>query len=241
MNRFGVETVIVIGLQLLTRLKCLHEHNYIYRDLKPANILISAADSFPHLLYLVDFGLTKKEDCDNPNRKVSSQAAEKFINDNPGEKSVKTAQESLAEFVKHEKTNFKVVGTAFYAALAAHLPSKKYLKKDDIESLLFLLSYFGLGQLPWKYKSTQEGLHKLMKAKLRVTAQELFPTKVFPTAFQCMFHYIRSIPDDVPLDYGYLYGQFKAAASKTALGTQIVVRRLDWMEESLSSGSEEFE
>jgi hypothetical protein len=29
--------------------------------------------------------------------------------------------------------------------LAAHLPAKKYLKKDDVESLLFLLSYFGVG------------------------------------------------------------------------------------------------
>lgn len=44
-----------------------------------------------------------------------------------------------------EKDNFRVVGTAMYAGLAAHLPNKKYLKKDDIESLLFLLSYFGVG------------------------------------------------------------------------------------------------
>jgi len=44
-----------------------------------------------------------------------------------------------------EQDNFRVVGTAMYAALAAHLPNKKYLKKDDIESLLYLLSYFGMG------------------------------------------------------------------------------------------------
>jgi hypothetical protein len=44
-----------------------------------------------------------------------------------------------------EKDNFRVVGTAMYAALAAHLPNKNYLKKDDVESLFFLLSYFALG------------------------------------------------------------------------------------------------
>ena len=44
-----------------------------------------------------------------------------------------------------EKDNLRVVGTAMYAGLAADLPNKKYLKKDDLESLLFLLSYFGLG------------------------------------------------------------------------------------------------
>ena len=44
-----------------------------------------------------------------------------------------------------EQDNFRVVGTAMYAALAAHLPNKKYLMKDDVESLLFLLSYFSMG------------------------------------------------------------------------------------------------
>ena len=67
-----------------------------------------------------------------------------------------------------------------YAALAAHLPNKKYLKKDDIESLLFLLSYFGVGQLPWRYKTNQEGLEKMMHYKYEIKPKELFPPNVFP-------------------------------------------------------------
>ena len=57
----------------------------------------------------------------------------------------KTAKQTLKDYILEEQDNFRVVGTAMYAALAAHLPNKKYLKKDDIESLLFLLSYFGVG------------------------------------------------------------------------------------------------
>ena len=72
-----------------------------------------------------------------------------------------------------EVDNFRVVGTAMYAALAAHLPNKKYLKKDDIESLLFLLSY----------KTNQEGLEKMMQYKYDIKPKELFPPDVFPKNF----------------------------------------------------------
>lgn len=84
-----------------------------------------------------------------------------------------------------------MVGTAMYAALAAHLPNKKYLKKDDIESLFFLLSYFGVGQLPWRYKTNQDGLEKMMQYKFEIKAKELFPPEIFPPQFGKLFEYIR--------------------------------------------------
>ena len=34
--------------------------------------------------------------------------------------------------MEQEKDNFRVVGTAMYAALAAHLPNKNYLKKETM-------------------------------------------------------------------------------------------------------------
>ena len=103
-----------------------------------------------------------------------------------------------------KKDNFRVVGTVMYAALGAHLPKKDYLKKDDIESLLFLLSHFGVGQLPWKYSFDQDGLRKTMYHKCAIKPEELFPAEVFPCQFQKLFEYIRQIPDDQEVDYEYL-------------------------------------
>jgi len=108
----------------------------------------------------------------------------------------KTAMMTLKEYMNDDKDNFRVVGTAMYAALAAHLPNKKYLKKDDIESLLFLLSYFGMGQHPWRYKTNQEGLEKMMHYKFEIKPKELFPPNVFPPQFAKLYEYIRFIPDD---------------------------------------------
>lgn len=100
---------------------------------------------------MIDFGLAKKESSTNPpvdTTKGKSGAGadndpENIIDPKTGKK--KTAMQTLKEFMIEEQDNFRVVGTAMYAALAAHLPNKKYLKKDDIESLFFLLSYFGVG------------------------------------------------------------------------------------------------
>ena len=138
---------------MMNRLNSIHSQGYIHRDLKPANVTIGNDSNEAHFVYLIDFGLAKKESSTNPpvdNTKGKAAEApgpnndpESIIDKVTGKK--KTAMQTLKEFMVEEQDNFRVVGTAMYAALAAHLPNKKYLKKDDIESLLFLLSYFGVG------------------------------------------------------------------------------------------------
>ena len=127
-----------------------------------------------------------------------------------------------------EQDNFRVVGTAMYAALAAHLPNKKYLKKDDIESLLFLLSYFGVGQLPWRYKTNQEGLEKMMQYKFEIKPRELFPPEVFPKNFQFLFEYIRALPDDDEADYTIIERELMQAAHQVKVDPSLLIA-LDWM------------
>ena len=199
----------------MNRLNSTHSQGYIHRDLKPANVVIGNDTSEAHFIYLIDFGLAKKESSTNPIPPESMQQKlknstggpleedkEYIIDPKTGKK--KTAMQTLKDYMIDEKENFRVVGTAMYAALAAHLPNKKYLKKDDIESLLFLLSYFGLGQLPWRYKTNQEGLEKMMHYKYEIKPKELFPPSVFPPQFPKLFEYIRYIPDDQEADFGYI-------------------------------------
>ena len=61
-----------------------------------------------------------------------------------------TALDTLYEhWLKCDPANYQVVGNVHFAALAAHLPSKRYLIKDDVEALLYVCSYLGKGKLPW--------------------------------------------------------------------------------------------
>lgn len=115
-----------------------------------------------------------------------------------------------------------------YAALAAHLPNKKYLKKDDIESLLFLLSYFGVGQLPWRYKTNQEGLEKMMQYKYDIKPKDLFPSDIFPPQFPKLYEYIRALPDDEEADFNYMERELLQASQMTKVDPSLLIA-LDWM------------
>lgn len=88
----------------------------------------------------------------------------------------------------------KVVGTAIYAALNAHNPSAKYYKKDDLESLMYILSYFAKGTLPWKHcKSNSDGLGEMKEIKENTQACDLF--NKMPLEFNEMYEYIMGLSE----------------------------------------------
>jgi serine/threonine protein kinase len=56
--------ILMIGQQLLIRLRDLHSLNLVHGDLKPANIMLGKG-KLKNTLYLIDFGLTKPESTRN--------------------------------------------------------------------------------------------------------------------------------------------------------------------------------
>ena len=49
----------MIGLEMLDRIRVVHNFYYIYRDLKPENIMIGDLNDYT-TIYLIDFGLAKR-------------------------------------------------------------------------------------------------------------------------------------------------------------------------------------
>lgn len=60
-RKFSLKTVTMLGIQMISRLKDIHRYGYVHRDLKPGNTLIGRSSSTGHVVYLIDFGLAKKE------------------------------------------------------------------------------------------------------------------------------------------------------------------------------------
>ncbi len=178
-KNFSVKTVAMIGLQLIQRLEVVHKYGYVHRDLKPANVLIGKRKSDLGMIFLIDFGLTKKE-------------AQK----------TQVAQAPAGESVS------RVVGTAIYAGLNAHLPGSNYYKKDDIESMMYVLVYLALGTLPWKgLKTNEQGLERMLKLKLKVTPEEL--CHGLPKEFSYIIEHIKMCANEAPIDYRFLESIFK--------------------------------
>jgi serine/threonine protein kinase len=55
-KNFSKTTVLMITIQLIKLVRHLHEMGFVHNDLKLDNILVGHKD--PHLIYLIDFGLT---------------------------------------------------------------------------------------------------------------------------------------------------------------------------------------
>ena len=58
-NKLSLKTTLLIGVQMINRIKVLHENQLLHRDIKPSNFLFGLEKDATKL-YLVDFGFSKR-------------------------------------------------------------------------------------------------------------------------------------------------------------------------------------
>jgi serine/threonine protein kinase len=58
-NKLSLKTTLLIGIQIINRIKVLHENQLLHRDIKPSNFLFGL-EKDTNKLYLVDFGFSKR-------------------------------------------------------------------------------------------------------------------------------------------------------------------------------------
>ena len=190
---FPLKTVCLIGLEMIKRLETMHEKGILHRDLKPNNLAwgnfnssynyISTNNNINNnifnykintyekldinTIYLIDFGLS----CcywDN----YTTQRHYK-----PG-----------------DGLNF--VGTLRYASLNSHKGIRQS-RRDDLESMIYILIYFLKGKLPWqdvKAKNKDERYKIILQIKSKVTIESL--CKDIPIEFAELLKYVKSLQFD---------------------------------------------
>lgn len=97
-----------------------------------------------------------------------------------------------------------LTGTARYASLNTHMGIAQS-RRDDLESLGYVLVYFLRGRLPWQGQTAQtkeEKYAKILAKKRATTIEELCGD--LPAEFQLYFKYVRSLQFDERPDYAYL-------------------------------------
>jgi serine/threonine protein kinase len=139
------------------------------------------------------------------------------------------------------KNNKRLTGTARYASVNA-LRGFEQGRRDDLESIGYVLLYFLRGGLPWqglKIGQHEDRYTVIYEKKKNTNPEEL--CQGFPEQFVEYFQYVKRLRFDEEPDYVYVKGLFKKIME---INGYVHDYNFDWVEKeeikkSTSSHSEE--
>ena len=175
---FPLKDICMFSIQILDRIEYVHSKYIIHRDIKPENFLIGDPDKY--MIYIIDFGLSKKYKSSRTNKHVQFRLTKKFT------------------------------GTARYASLNSIRGSEQSRRDDLEAIGYMLLYFFNRGRLPWQGVSCKQKAEKYVKIytmKKNLNLDEF--CKNMPREIIYFMNYTRGLDFEQKPDYNYLRSLFE--------------------------------
>ena len=177
-NYFSLKDICMFSIQILHRIEYVHSKYIIHRDIKPENFLIGEPDQY--MIYIIDFGLSKKYKSSRTNKHIQFQLTKKFT------------------------------GTARYASINAVRGAEQSRRDDLEAIGYMLLFFFNGGKLPWQgvsCKAKAEKYIKIYNMKKNLNFEKF--CKNMPKEIIIYMNYCRELEFEQKPDYDYLRRLFE--------------------------------
>ena len=179
---FEFKDICLMAIQIIERIQWVHSQKIIHRDIKPDNFLIGLDD--PNIIYLIDFGLSKKYRSSITGNHIKCTRIKKFV------------------------------GSLRYASINA-LRLREQSRRDDLESIGYMLIYLIKGKLPWdniKIDNKRTSYLKFSQYKKNISPELLCNN--LPEEFLDYVKYVRNLNFEDEPDYNYLKSLFQIMLNK---------------------------
>jgi len=191
-RRFDIKTVCMIGIQLINRIECLHSEGFLHRDIKPDNFLIGSDDR-------------------------SSKDGSVIHMIDLGLTKLYRPHGKHIPF----QDGKRLTGTPRYASVNTHKGIEQS-RRDDCESMCYLLIYLLLGRLPWQGLKGSNNVKKyqnIQNAKISITPEEL--CKDLAPEFAELLTHSRELKFEEEPNYRYMKKLMQLCCKREA-------HKIDW-------------
>ena len=179
---FETKPLFSISIDIIKRIQYIHENGLIHRDIKPVNFLFGAERLNPGTL-VNGFGLNN-----DPNiHLIDFGFCRKYL---------KADNKTHIDL----KTNRPMIGTPNFVSVNVH-NGLEPSRRDDLESVAYMMIYFQLGQLEWMNSYTD--LDKMREMKINV-----FNNNKIHSSILIFLDYCRKLRFDETPNYNIIIGFF---------------------------------
>ena len=177
LGNFKIKDVAMISIQILERIKYIHNKNIIHCDINPYKFALGLG-RFQNIIYMTDFNSAKRY-----------------------------RDRNTLEHIKYKLSN-TYEGNFIFASVNA-LRGVELSRRDDLESLGYMLIYFLKGDLPWEHiksSNNSEKRRKIYQIKKYYNLSEL--CEGIPEEFKLFLNYVKSLNFKEEPDYNYCFSLF---------------------------------